>query len=116
MKAGFTIYSNSLGGNDQVVSVGLEGFPHGEIVKTEPNAFAKLHERMERAKLNQSRPQPCGRGRSVADHLRFRFQELQTGCLKVVGPITEAVDAHSSALFVTVKLTHTHVPLTWNSL
>ena len=38
VKAGFTIYSNSLG--DQVVSVGLEGFPHGEIVKTEPNAFA----------------------------------------------------------------------------
>ena len=51
MKAGFTIYSNSLG--DQVVSVGLEGFPHGEIVKTEPNAFATMHERMERAKRNQ---------------------------------------------------------------
>ena len=51
VKAGFTIYSNSLG--DQVVSVGLEGFPHGEIVKTEPNAFATMHERMERAKRNQ---------------------------------------------------------------
>ena len=47
MKAGFTIYSNSLGGNNQVVSVGLEGFPHGEIVKTEPNAFATRHESLE---------------------------------------------------------------------